>query len=90
MARPRRLSAQALAVLEALAGDPETWRYGYELSAQLRLPTASLYPILGRLANRGLLEATWEAEPPAGRPPRHMYRVSAAGEELVLADRFSR
>jgi len=79
MARPRRLSPKALAVLEALAADPEQWRYGYDLSAQLRLPPASLYPILNRLAERGLLEATWEAEPPPGRPPRHMYRITVAG-----------
>jgi DNA-binding PadR family transcriptional regulator len=84
MARPRRLSPKALAVLEALAAEPEQWRYGYELSAQLRLPAASLYPTLTRLADRGLLEAAWEREPPPGRPPRHMYRVSAAGEEVLL------
>jgi PadR family transcriptional regulator PadR len=71
-------------VLEALAAEPETWRYGYELSTQLRLPAATLYPILNRLAERGLLEATWETEPPPGRQPRHMYRVSTAGEELLL------
>ncbi len=90
MVRPRRLSAQALAVLDALAAEPDAWRYGYELSAQLRLPTASLYTILGRLADRGLLEAAWETEPPAGRQPRNMYRVSTAGEELVLAGHHRR
>jgi DNA-binding PadR family transcriptional regulator len=83
MARPRRLSHQALDVLRALAEEPEQWRYGYELSAQLRLPAGSLYPILTRLADRGLLEAAWEATPPPGRPPRHMYRITVAGEETA-------
>jgi PadR family transcriptional regulator PadR len=38
-----------------------------------------VYPILIRLADRGLLDATWESDPPAGRPPRHLYRLSATG-----------
>ena len=81
----RRLSQQSLDVLRVLADDPERWRYGYDLSAQLRQPTASLYPILKRLAERGLLESTWEAEPPPGRPPRHMYRISVVGEEALAS-----
>jgi DNA-binding PadR family transcriptional regulator len=38
-----------------------------------------MYPILMRLADRGLLEASWEKHPPAGRPPRHLYRLTKAG-----------
>jgi PadR family transcriptional regulator, regulatory protein PadR len=83
MARPRRLSPKARAVLEALAAEPQQWRYGYELSAQLRLPAGSLYPLLHRLADRGLLEAAWEAEAPPGRPPRHMYRITLAGADAA-------
>jgi Transcriptional regulator PadR-like family len=35
------------------------------------LKSGSLYPILIRLADRGLVEARWEEEQPAGRPRRH-------------------
>jgi DNA-binding PadR family transcriptional regulator len=83
MKRARRPSAQTLAVLLALAETPTAWRHGYALCRQLDLKAGSLYPILMRLADRGLLETTWEADAPAGRPPRHLYRLSQAGLALV-------
>jgi len=79
MVRARRPSAQTLAVLEALAEEPTTWRYGYELGRQVGLAAGSLYPILIRLSDRGLLESTWETEPAPGRPPRHLYRLTGDG-----------
>jgi len=77
MARPH--SRQTTAVLAAMATDPAAWRYGYELGREVGLKAGSLYPILMRLGDRGLLESTWEADPPAGRPPRHLYRLTADG-----------
>jgi DNA-binding PadR family transcriptional regulator len=44
-----------------------------------------MYPILMRLADRGQVETAWEQDPPRGRPPRHLYRLSPAGAELVAA-----
>lgn len=41
--------------------------------------SGTLYPILIRLAERGLVEACWEDEQPAGRPRRHLYRLSSDG-----------
>jgi PadR family transcriptional regulator, regulatory protein PadR len=84
MQRNRPPSAQAINVLRALAADPSRWRYGYDLGTQVHLKSGSLYPILVRLADRGLLEATWEPGPES-RPPRHLYRLSAAGREYVAA-----
>lgn len=81
--RSRRPSPQTVAVLNALATDPTVWRYGYELGVEIGLKAGSLYPILMRLAERGLLVATWESDPPAGRPPRHLYALSARGRELA-------
>ena len=63
----------------ALAEDPTAWRYGYELCQLLSLKAGSMYPILTRLADRGLLETTWEETPPTGRPPRHLYRLTGSG-----------
>jgi DNA-binding PadR family transcriptional regulator len=68
--RSRRPSAQTIAVVLALAETPTIWRYGYELCQQLGLKAGSTYPILMRLADRGLLETAWETDPPAGRPLR--------------------
>jgi predicted ArsR family transcriptional regulator len=72
-------------VLRALAADSGRWRYGYELGAETGLKAGSLYPILVRLADRGLLDATWEESPPHGRPARHLYRLTAGGRELAAA-----
>jgi PadR family transcriptional regulator, regulatory protein PadR len=79
----RRPSRQTVAVLGALAEDPAVWRYGYELGQQVELKAGSLYPILIRLCDRGLLDSTWETDPPSGRPPRHLYRLSADGVRLA-------
>lgn len=84
MRRNRPLSAQAISVLRALAADPSRWRYGYDLATEVHLKSGSLYPILVRLADRGLLEASWEPGPD-GRPPRHLYRLTGAGREHVAA-----
>jgi PadR family transcriptional regulator PadR len=77
--RPRRPSPQTLAVLRALAADPSRPRYGYELGQEVGLKAGSLYPILIRLGDRGLLESSWETDPPPGRPPRHLYRLTDEG-----------
>jgi PadR family transcriptional regulator PadR len=79
MLRDRRPSRQTAEVLEALAADPSAWRYGYELGLQVGLRSGSLYPILVRLSDRGLLESRWEADAPTTRPPRHLYRLTAPG-----------
>lgn len=70
-------------MLVALADDPSAWRYGYELGRQVGLKAGSLYPILIRLSDRGLLEASWQSDPPPGRPPRHLYRLTGAGVLLA-------
>ncbi|GAA4442071.1 PadR family transcriptional regulator [Phytohabitans houttuyneae] len=83
MTRSRRPSAQTVAVLLALAEEPSAWRYGYELCQQVGLKAGSMYPILIRLADRGLLDTTWETSPPPGRPPRHLYRLTGPGLDLA-------
>src|SRR5215469_6139054 len=83
MPRNRTPSPQTMKVLDALAADPARWRYGYELGMETGLKAGSLYPILVRLADRGLLDAAWEESPPHGRPARHMYRLTADGRELA-------
>src|SRR5687768_2190869 len=83
MERNRRPSAQTTAVLLALAGSPARWRHGYDLCQETGLKAGSMYPILMRLADRGWLETVWESSPPAGRPPRHLYRLTGDGVSLA-------
>lgn len=73
-----RLSAQTLQVLNAFLENPSGWSYGYELSRNTGLKSGTLYPILMRLTERKLLETGWETSEP-GKPPRHLYRLTAEG-----------
>ncbi|MGH3152124.1 MAG: PadR family transcriptional regulator [Streptosporangiaceae bacterium] len=84
MQRNRPPSAQAISVLRALAADPARWRYGYDLATEVHLKSGSLYPMLVRLADRGLLETSWK-QGQGSRPRRHLYRLTVAGREYVAA-----
>jgi DNA-binding PadR family transcriptional regulator len=60
-----------------------TPRYGYDLvrllaEAGFDVEEGTLYPILRRLEQRGILESSWNTE---GSRPRKYYRLSADGEE---------
>jgi PadR family transcriptional regulator PadR len=73
-------SEQTLSVLAALCEQPSQWCHGYALAKQTGLKSGTLYPILIRLADRGLIEACWQDEPQPGRPRRHLYRLTAGGQ----------
>jgi PadR family transcriptional regulator PadR len=83
MTRTRRPSPQTVAVLHALAERRTSWTYGYDLCRSLGLKAGTIYPILIRLAERGQVDTAWEQDPPSGRPPRHLYRLSGRGAEVV-------
>ena len=83
MERNRRPSAHTLLLLEALSKRPRKWHYGYELSQITSLKSGTLYPILMRLSDRGQLESQWQPAEQPGRPPRHLYRLTTAGEAFA-------
>ncbi len=45
--------------------------------------SGTLYPLLMRMTDQGLLEAEWHDPLQLGRPPRHAYRLTAAGMALA-------
>ena len=73
-----RRSPQTLLVLGEFMAAWREWRHGYDLSRSTGLKSGTLYPILMRLADHGLLETSWE-QPVGGRPPRHLYRLTREG-----------
>jgi DNA-binding PadR family transcriptional regulator len=80
-------------VLATLSSRPADWQHGYALAKQTDLKSGTLYPILIRLADRGLVEARWQEEPEPGRPRRHLYRLTAEGlaaATAAMADEASR
>lgn len=82
---PRKPSAQTCLVLEALAGAGADPLYGLEIAARTKLKSGTLYPILARLSDRGLVEGEWLEPERPGRPPRHVYRLSNSGRKAVEA-----
>jgi DNA-binding PadR family transcriptional regulator len=87
--RTRRPSAQTVSVLLALAEEPAAWHYGYDLCQRLGIKAGSMYPILMRLADQGLLDTEWEKQGRPGRPPRHLYRLTGAGVEAARGLKIS-
>ena len=85
MARARTPSPQTRIVLAALFDQPQAWRYGYDLSKETGLKSGTLYPLLIRLSDQGLLEAEWRPPAQPGRPSRHAYRLTAQGRSLANA-----
>jgi DNA-binding PadR family transcriptional regulator len=79
MITARKSSRQTSSLLVILVQQPRKWRYGYDLSKETGLKSGTLYPILMRLCDRGLLASKWEDSPQPGRPPRHMYRLTTPG-----------
>jgi len=85
MARDRRPSKQMLALLEALSAHAQHWRHGYDLMKETGLLSGTLYPLLMRMSDQGLVEAEWRAPEQPGRPARHAYRLTAKGLALASA-----
>lgn len=82
MARSRSLSPAARSILSLLAEAGSGWSYGYDLCRKAGVKSGTLYPLLIRLEEQQHLEAQWlPAEP--GRPPRHVYRLTATGHRLA-------
>ena len=79
MVRNRAPSRQTRSVLAALLDRPTEWRHGYDLTKHAGLSSGTLYPLLIRLHERGLLDARWMEPEKPGRPPRHGYRLSPDG-----------
>lgn len=82
MTRARALSSTARSILSLLAEAGSGWSYGYDLCRKGGVKSGTLYPLLIRLEEQNHLEAQWlPAE--AGRPPRHVYRLTATGRRLA-------
>jgi PadR family transcriptional regulator PadR len=68
-------------LLRALLADPSARRYGYDLMKAARLPSGTLYPMLSRLQDQGLVSSEWEQarDDANGRPPRKYYQLTGEG-----------
>ena len=78
-----RRGAIVLAILSQLTEE----RYGYSLRERLReegldVNEGTLYPLLRRLENQGLLDSRWKV---GGTRPRRYYRLSRNGRRTLAS-----
>jgi DNA-binding PadR family transcriptional regulator len=75
-------------VLRVLVADPAAPHYGYDLMKATRLASGTLYPMLARLQQDGLVDSQWEDQRPdaGGRPPRKYYRLTAEGVRVARVE----
>jgi DNA-binding PadR family transcriptional regulator len=72
-------------VLRVFLEDPQADRYGYDLMKAAKIASGTLYPMLARLQDEGLVNSAWEAPRPDadGRPPRKYYRLTGEGVRVA-------
>jgi DNA-binding PadR family transcriptional regulator len=75
-------------VLRAFLADLSEPQYGYGLMRAAKLPSGTLYPMLARLEDEGLVTSEWEprADDHGGRPPRKLYRLTGEGARVARAE----
>jgi PadR family transcriptional regulator, regulatory protein PadR len=78
-------SIQTLKVLAAMLDDQSGQHFGYELMQQTKLLSGTMYPILARLENDGILESAVEDIDPkvAGRRARRYYTLTGHGVKVA-------
>jgi PadR family transcriptional regulator, regulatory protein PadR len=74
-----------LMLLDALSMGGRQWRHGYDLMKGTGLSSGTLYPLLMRMTDQGLVEAEWREPAQLGRPARHAYRLTTAGVAFAQA-----
>ena len=72
-----------LALLALLFEKAPGWIHGYDLMKATGLKSGTLYPLLMRMTDQGLVNAEWREPTGPGRPPRHAYRLTAQGLSLA-------
>jgi PadR family transcriptional regulator PadR len=86
-AREPRLTQHSLTVLKLFADNPGDRLSGAEVMRLTRLLSGTLYPILLRFEECGLLESVWEEGSPQalGRPRKRLYAITPKGADLCRA-----
>ena len=79
----RKMSIITVSVLHAVR---EGVAFGFDILDATGLESGTVYPILSRLENDGLVKSTWEADAKAhakGRPARRYYSITPAGRTAL-------
>ena len=84
MRKSRAPSRATRLALHALFDSPGGM-HGYEIIKTAGIKPGTLYPMLARLEDQGLLMSQWEPAAVEGRPPRHRYSLTEAGRTFVTS-----
>lgn len=86
-ARRLRMTATALDVLSLLAAaGPDGPEWGLSICKKTGYGTGTVYPVLERLLDGGLISAFWEEPQPADRPRRRYFEVTQCGLAALRAE----
>lgn len=85
-----RMTMVIMDILDVLmTAPPDDPAWGLKLCEQTGHGTGTIYPALDRMLQAGWIEDRWEEPPPADRPRRRYYTVTATGraayQEAVAA-----
>ncbi|GAB5487786.1 MAG: PadR family transcriptional regulator [Parasphingorhabdus sp.] len=79
MRAPSKTTTQALLVL---LSTPKGL-HGYDITRSTGIGPGTLYPMLARLEDQGMLASEWESSEEHGRPPRRVYSLTDAGKAFA-------
>jgi len=76
-----RLTHQSLKVLQIFLEKPRDAHSGADIRRKTRLFSGTLYPILLRFEEAGILNSDWENADPSelGRPRKRLYKITGHG-----------
>lgn len=80
-----RMTYSTAMVIQALEAG---FRYGFDIAEVTGLRGGTVYPILRRLKEAGMVKAEWEPvaiSRDEGRPPRKYYRLAEASADFLAA-----
>jgi len=82
---PRKRSHETKLVFQVLLEAPSDEVYGLQVTRASGLSPGSVYAILRRLRDEGLLDGRWEEVDASeqGRPPRYYYWLTAEGRRVA-------
>lgn len=87
MVKKINITSSGAIILKALA---DRYRYGFDIMDVTGLPSGTVYPLLRRMEQAGLIDSKWENAEEARleqRPPRKYYELTGAGEEALIEAR---
>jgi DNA-binding PadR family transcriptional regulator len=81
---PRKRSTPTRLVFQAFLDAPSEETYGFELAQATGLPSGTIYPILSRLVDEGLITSRWEeVEAKGQRRRRRYYELTGEGRRAA-------